>query len=844
MHQRKFSPDQLYGFLPADIEGLDLLVELALDLRWSWNHSADKLWRHLDPALWDLTHNPWVVLQTVSHSQLERQLADASFRRWIQDLVREKEQEASAITWFQEKHAQAPVSCIAYFSMEYMLSEALTIYTGGLGNVAGDQLKSASDLGVPVVGVGLLYQQGYFRQGVDQNGNQQALFPFNDPGQLPVTPVRLPDGEWLRLKIDLPGYPVWLRTWQVQTGRTVLYLLDSNDAGNLPVHRGITSELYGGDKDTRIKQEMILGMGGWKLLRAIGLSPEVCHINEGHTAFAVVERTRDFMKEVGVGFEEALAVTRAGNLFTTHTTLASSFDTFSPSAMEKFFGSFVKNELGIDMKRFMALGRGNPDDQNEPFNMGYLALHGSGAVNGVSQLHGKISQSLFSPVFPRWPVAEVPVGAVTNGVHVPAWDSELADKLWTKTCGKDRWRGSLDALGQNMCCLSDEELWQFRNESRVALVDFVRQRWERQLSVSGYPPEMIGMARYVFNPDVLTLGFARRFVPYKRTNMLLHDPQRLIRLLTDEQRPVQLVIAGKAPPRDETGRSMIRQWVQFIQQHHLYDRIVFLSDHDMFLTEQLVQGVDVWLNMPRYPMEACGTSGMKVLVNGGLNASVPDGWWAEAYSPETGWVIGDGHRDADDATQDRRDAEALYNLLENQIIPEFYTRNDNGIPERWMYKMRKSMADLTPRFSSNRTVREYTEKYYLPAAGKYLKRAAGKGEQGVRLVNAGRELNSRWSGLAFNDVTVTNLGNGYSFSAVVFLNGIDPARVSVEIFANGTNGGDPERIKMSGKSAGNNCEYQGRVVTERPPGDYTLRIIPEYESVAVPLENQLIHWQR
>ncbi len=844
MDRKTFASHQLYGFLPVDIEGVNSLIELALDLRWSWNHAADKLWQHLDPGLWELTHNPWIVLQTVSRNQLERQLADPAFRRSIKDLLKEKQLKTSATTWFQENHSDASLSSVAYLSMEFMLSEALTIYVGGLGNVAGDQLKSASDLGIPVVGVGLLYQQGYFRQEIDQNGIQQLLFPYNDPGQLPITPLRLPDGEWLRLKISLPGYPVWLRAWQVQVGRVKLFLLDSNDAANLPVHRGITSELYGGGPDTRIKQEIILGIGGWRLLRAVGLKPEVCHMNEGHAAFVVLERANDFMKETGCSFETALAVTRAGNLFTTHTAVAAGFDHFNPSMMEQFLNAYAKDELGIGFNNLMALGRRDPDNHAEPFNMAYLALRGSGAANGVSQLHGSVSRRLFQPLYPRWPVPEVPVGSITNGVHMPGWDSELADELWTQACGKDRWKGGLETLEGDISKLSNETLWQFRNLSRSNLIRFTRERLERQLTVSGYPAETVEIARYAFNPNALTLGFARRFVSYKRPNLLLHDPQRLIRILKNAQYPVQLIIAGKAPPFDEAGKEMIQQWIQFIRQHRLHDHVAFLSDHDMFLTEQLVQGVDVWINTPRRPWEACGTSGMKALVNGGINLSVLDGWWAEAYTPEVGWALGDGKEHEDDIRWDAAEAGALYDLLEQKVVPEFYSRNENGIPEKWIERMRKSMAILTPQFSANRTVREYTEKYYLPAAKNYLKRSANKGEQGVRITNTQHELNNSWNAIQFVEVKTRKTEKGYLFTATVFLNGTDPDKILVELYADGKNG-EAEHIKMGGQLLENNhALYKAEVITSRPAGDYTVRIIPSYENISVPLENHLILWQR
>jgi starch phosphorylase len=409
----------IYSLLPTDIEGFDSLAELALDMRWSWNHGADKIWRQLDPGLWELTQNPWVVLQTVSREQLERVLADAVFRKNVDDLLKVKRHAEETHAWFQQTHPQSPLTCVAYFSMEFMLSEALPIYSGGLGNVAGDQLKAASDLGVPVVGVGLLYQQGYFRQVIDKDGAQQALYPYNDPGQLPITPLRKANGEWLRLEIALPGYSVWLRAWQVQVGRVKLYLLDSNDAANFPAHRGITSELYGGGPELRLKQEMLLGIGGWRLLVALDIQPEVCHLNEGHAAFAVLERARSFMQETGQSFEVALASTRAGNLFTTHTAVAAGFDRFTPALVEQYLGRYAKEKLGISLHQLMAMGRLNPNDSSESFNMAYLAIRGSGAVNGVSRLHGEVSRHLFESLFPRWPVDEVPVGHVTNGIHTP-----------------------------------------------------------------------------------------------------------------------------------------------------------------------------------------------------------------------------------------------------------------------------------------------------------------------------------------------------------------------------------------------------------------------------------------
>src|SRR3989475_6783287 len=697
--------------------GIEALTELALNLRWSWNRSTDDLWAQVDPELWALTHNPWVVLQTVSPSRVQDLLARPDFRERVKDLIDRRHQYLSQPAWYQQAHRQSPLTRVAYFSMEFALSEALPIYSGGLGNVAGDQLKAASDLGVPVIGVGVLYQQGYFRQVIAADGSQEALYPYNDPDQLPITPVRNEGGDLLRLPVLLPGQKVWLRAWQVQVGRVVLYLLDSNDPANPPAIRGIASELYGGGAELRLQQEVLLGIGGWRLLRTLRLEPEVCHLNEGHAAFAVLERARSFMEDTRCPFDVALAATRAGNVFTTHTPVSAGFDRFSPALIERFMRRYAEDQLGLSLRDLLALGRENPKDVTEPFNMAYLALRGSGAVNGVSRLHGHVSRRIFQPLFPRWPAGEVPIGHVTNGVHVPSWDSSEAAALWTTSCGRDCWRGITDTLAVDMRGVSDAALWQLRTTARQALIPYARERLARQLAASGAAPAEISQAQQIFDPHALTMGFARRFATYKRPMLLLHDPERLTRLLTNPHRPVQLILAGKAHPHDQDGQAMIQAWVRFIRQRpEVRPHAIFLSDYDMLLSEQLVQGVDLWINTPRRPWEASGTSGMKVLVNGGLNLSELDGWWAEAYTPEVGWAIGDGQEHGDDPAWDATEAETLYAVLEREVIPEFYARDERGIPRRWVARMRESMARLTPTFSTNRAVREYTKQHYLPAA--------------------------------------------------------------------------------------------------------------------------------
>ncbi len=825
-------------------ETVDPLTELALDLRWSFNHSADKIWQQLDPELWDLTHNPWVILQTVSQEKLRSVKGDPDFQELLAQVHRKKRTVDQSAGWFQLAHPNAPLTAVAYFSMEFMLSEALPIYSGGLGNVAGDQLKTASNLGLPVVGVGLLYQQGYFRQEIDGNGRQQALYPFNDPSQLPITPLREPNGEWLRLSLDFPGAPLWIRTWQVKLGRTKLYLLDTNDPVNLPVHRGITGELYGGGPELRLKQEYVLGIGGWRLLQTLGLQPEVCHLNEGHAAFAVLERARSYMAENRQKFDVALNVTRAGNLFTTHTPVDAGFDRFPPSLMEKYFKSYAE-DLSISLQELLALGRKDHADSFEPFNMAYLAIRGSAAINGVSQLHEEVSRRIFQGLFPRWPEVEVPVTHVTNGVHMPTWDSAEADRIWEHACGKERWHGSTKDLEKDFRRVSDADLWKLRADGRKCLVDYIRKVHVRQLTGRGASREDLAHAAEALDIDTLTLGFARRFATYKRPNLLLHDPQRLVGLLTSRGRPVQLVLAGKAHPQDWEGQNMIREWFEFSRRPELRSRVVFLSDYDLLMAERLVQGVDVWINTPRRPWEASGTSGMKVLVNGGLNLSELDGWWAEAYSPDAGWAIGDRKEHGNDPSWDAAEAEAIYTLLEREVIPAFYTRDERGIPLGWVGRMRESMARLTPAFSTNRVVRQYTEEYYLPAAANYSGRSAKGGQFGVDLLKWQAELSTHWPKIRFGSATLERQEQEHVFKVQVFLDDLDPDSVCVELYAEGQNAGAPVRHPMNRGEAlvgVNGFLYIAKTRVDRPVTDYTPRIIPRRSGAFVPLEAAFILW--
>jgi starch phosphorylase len=824
--------------------GIKALNELALNLHWSWNHAADALWEALDGNLWQTTHNPWVILQTVSEEKVNALLATQDFQSLLSSLLHHNRKFFSSDAWFQKTHPAAGLSSIAYFSMEFMLTEALPIYSGGLGNVAGDQMKAASDLGVPVIGVGLLWGQGYFRQDFDSDGNQRALYPVNDPGQLPIQPLRRANGEWLRLQIHLPGAKIWLRCWQVLVGRAKLFLLDANDFANTAAHRGITSELYGGDAEMRLKQEIVLGIGGWRLLRELGINPEVCHLNEGHAAFAVLERARYYMADHQVSFELALAITRAGNLFTTHTAVPAGFDRFAPELICKYLAHYAKDELAIPMEGLLAFGRQDANDASEAFNMAYLALRGSCQVNGVSKLHGQVSRQIFQSLFPRWPQAEVPIGSVTNGIHVPTWDSVEADRLWTKVCGADRWRDDRP-LADDVRKLTDGELWQMRTDVRKEMLAKTRVRHTRQLSAEGSPQFDVSD---LLKNDALTIGFARRFATYKRPDLLLHDPDRLIRLLTNPQRPVQLVLAGKAHPEDIPGQALIKQWNDFIDRPEVRGYVVFLSDYDMQMAQELVKGMDLWINTPRRPWEACGTSGMKVLANGGLNVSELDGWWAEAYTPEVGWAIGDGQEHGEDSAWDATEVESLYSLLEQQIIPEFYDRNPQGMPSRWLARVRESMAILTPEFSASRAIRDYTTDHYLPAAARYIARSANEGQLGSEILEWRRAIEDQWKTLRFGEVTVETTDGQHRFQIRVNVGGLHPDQFRIELYAGstGTTDSTPEIVAACGSS----LELSGEVAfsaccaANRPASDYTARLVPSHMGAMLPLESGQILWQR
>jgi glycogen phosphorylase len=835
------------NYLPRSLPPeLQILFEFSLDLRWTWSHAGDALWRYIDDDIWEKTRNPWMLLQNVQKERLEALLQDQTFQIKLTELKQERTEYYSQEGWFQCEYPKCDLGTIAYFSMEYGLGEALPIYAGGLGMLAGDLLKAASDLNVPVVGVGLLYQQGYFRQMIDIQGAQQAFFPYNEPASLPIRPALDKQGNRLTILLELPARELFLRVWEVQVGRVSLYLLDSNDLMNSPVDQAITAELYGGSQEKRLLQEIVLGIGGWRLLEALEIKPEICHLNEGHAAFVALERIRAFQKQNQVTFAEALWATRAGNVFTTHTPVSAGFDRFSPKLIQQYLNGMIQT-LGISFNQFLSLGQTSTEHVDESFNMTYFALRTCAAANGVSRLHGQVSQQLFNHLYPHWPIGEIPVGYITNGVHVPTWDSSFTDALWTQVCGKQRWTGKVDALQQQIEAIGDETLWTFRSESRTKLVHYIRQRVIEKLRLRGAPDDEQVLVQTIFDPNTLTLGFARRFAEYKRPTLLLHDPERLTRLLTNSHFPVQLVIAGKAHPADREGQRLVQELANFVRRPEVREHVVFLADYDMAMAEQFVQGVDVWINTPRRPWEACGTSGMKLLANGGLNLSELDGWWAEAYTPEVGWALGDGQTHAE-PEWDAVEADELYRVLEEQIIPEFYQRDERGIPSDWVARIRASMSTLAPEFSSNRMLRDYVENYYLPATSQYRKRIDNHAAVSKGLAHWQQQIAQHWSAIYMQNLQVESSASGHHLSLHVYLDDLSAESVRAEIFADAQ--GNLEAFcqimerKAALPGAVNGYLYEATVPTDRSADDYTPRLVPAHDHANIPAEEFHIKWYR
>lgn len=700
---------------------LEPLRQLAYNLRWSWNHPTERLFARLEPQLWESTnHNPVLLLSSITDDRLEAVAVDSDFVADLQSAVADLETYVSDdSTWFRQEHGDTGGPLIAYFSAEFGLTEALPIYSGGLGVLAADHLKSASDLGLPLVAVGLLYQHGYFKQQLSESGWQEERYDLNDFERLPLRLRRREDGTPLLVETPFPGRTVYAQIWQAQVGRIPLYLLDTNVPTNQPEDQDITDQLYGGDVETRIRQELVLGIGGYRALELLGLQPSVYHMNEGHSAFLSLERTRRLMETRGISFAESHRVACAGSVFTTHTPVAAGHDYFPPDLMDRYLGQY-REGLGISRWDFLALGRHNPYDDGEWFCQTILALRMSAYSNGVSKLHGEVSRQMWQKLFPERQESDVPIGHITNGVHLPSFVSSSVEDLCNQYLGSD-WREerAIEKLREQFERIPPEELWRIRSRKRAELVRYVRERVRADSSRRGDTEYSNGN---LLNADVLTIGFARRFATYKRATLLLRDPERLAGILANPAIPVQVVFAGKSHPRDEGGKELIRCIVELSRQKPFKGRLVFLEDYNIGVARHLVQGVDVWLNNPQRPLEASGTSGMKAAANGVLNLSTLDGWWDEAWTMSAGsphppgWAIGQGETYADSNYQEQVEADALYHLLEQEVAPLFYNRDEEGLPQEWIARMKSAMYTVSPQFNTDRMVRDYTECYYLPAA--------------------------------------------------------------------------------------------------------------------------------
>jgi len=781
-----------YLVVPSLPERLRRLKDVAYNLWWCWNHDALWLFRRLDQELWEKCgHNPVKMLSQMTQDRLNAVAQDKGLVNHFDRVCTAMDAYMNGPKWYDSiYHLEGDSSgkgTIAYFSAEFGLNECLPIYSGGLGILAGDHLKSASDLGLPLVGVGLLYRQGYFQQYLNADGWQQEAYPDNDFYNMPVQLMMREDGRPIRFHIELVDHEVVVQLWKVQVGRVDLYLMDTNLRCNRVEDRQITAQLYGGDTEMRIRQEILLGIGGIEALNTLGIKPKVCHMNEGHAAFLSIERIRLAMQEYNVRFAQAKEAMNSGHVFTTHTPVPAGHDVFSPALMEKYFSKYSR-QLGLSWQDFLALGRNNPADNQEPFSMTVLALRLSTRRNGVSQLHGEVSRKLCGGVWKNVPTDEVPITSITNGIHERSWISTDMNELLDRYLGPE-WseQTSKGEIFQRVDRIPDEELWRTHERRRERLVAFARRHLRKQLLRRGASPQEIAMADEVLDPEALTIGFARRFATYKRGTLLFRDIERFTKIISDKDRPVQIIFAGKAHPRDAEGKAFIRQLIHYIREDVFRRRVVFLENYDMNVARYLVQGVDVWLNTPRRGMEASGTSGMKVLANGGINMSILDGWWCEGYLQDTGWAIGQGESYEDRDYQDEVESHALYDLLEKDVVPLFYERGSDRLPRGWTRLMKNSMRKLIAQFSTSRMVAEYSQGFYMPSTTRYEEFMKNGMEKAKTLADWKESIHDRW-----NEVSVTKadiitrgevqVGGKLEVRCQVHLGSIDPNDVAVELY--------------------------------------------------------------
>ena len=792
-------PIRTFAVIPNLPAPLERLRTLAYNLRWAWSHPTLDLFRRLDSDLWESCgHNPVSMLGKIDQARLLAAAVDEAFLSQLDHVATSLDAYMSGgkTAWFSRQHGAGNVPLVAYFSAEFGITESLSIFAGGLGILAGDHLKSASDLGVPLVGVGLLYQLASFKQRLNNAGWQQELFIDNDFANLPLTLQKYPDGTPLTVTVPMAGRDAYAQVWRVQVGRVSLFLLDTNLALNQAAEdRAITAQLYGGDRETRIRQELMLGLGGYRALEALGIRPTVFHMNEGHSAFLGLERVRKLMNDQHLSFREAAEEAAASLVFTSHTPVEAGHDYFSPGLMARYMRDYATS-FGISWEEFLGLGRRSPTNDHEEFCMTALALRLASFSNGVSKLHGEVSRGMWADLWPGLPTDEVPIGHVTNGVHFQSWVSADLHQLYDRYLGP-RWREKPAdrEVWRHVESIPSEELWRCHERRRERLVAFSRARLIDEMKRRGAPLAEIRACEDALDSRILTIGFARRFATYKRANLFLRNPDRLVRILNDTQRPVQIILAGKAHPSDDAGKELIRRIVTLIRERGLRSRLVFLEDYDMTVARYLVQGADIWLNTPLRPLEACGTSGMKAAANGVMNLSALDGWWAEAWVPDIqgvrlspGWAIGRAETYPDRETQDQVEAETFYDLLETDLAPTFYDRRADGIPRRWLARMKATITTLSPVYNSHRMVREYVENSYLVAHQRHGALAA-QGAANARQLAAWKEkVRACWPQVRIDSVETrseseVSVGGEVKSRAKVWLGPLSPDEVSVELYA-------------------------------------------------------------
>ena len=846
-----------FTVVPALPKPIARLRELAYNLWWCWNPDGFDLFRRLDFDLWEeVEHNPVRLLSTISQARLEQAANDRAYLAQMDRVLDSLYVYMSQRTWFDEHHKDRADGVIAYFSMEFGIHESLPIYSGGLGVLAGDHLKSASDLGLPMAGVGLLYRQGYFHQYLTSDGWQLEDYPHYEFHQLPISPERTADGEPVRVEVEMRGRPVSVQIWRCQVGRVPLYLLDADVPENRSEDRQITAQLYGGDREMRIRQEVLLGVGGVRALDALGVQPSVCHMNEGHSAFLALERIVMLMERHGLTFAEAREAVAASNVFTTHTPVPAGIDTFAPHLVDTYVGHYAA-KMGISRQDFLGVGRVDPTNNNEPYCMAILALRLAGGTNGVSALHGGVSRDMWKRVWPGVTTGEVPIGSVTNGVHVRSWLSLDMAQLFDRYLGPDWADDPVDKkIWERVDEIPDAELWRTHERRRERLVAVTRQKLREQYRRRGAPPVELKFAEEVLDPDSLTIGFARRFAPYKRATLLFRDVERITQILTDPDRPAQIIFAGKAHPNDNMGKELIKQVIQIARRPELRRKIVFIEDYDINFARYLVQGTDVWLNTPTPLHEASGTSGMKVPPNGGINFSCMDGWWPEACDGENGWSIGDGRAYQDQTYQDHVESESLYDLLDKEIIPLFYDRTADGLPRRWLARMKASMRTIPPVFNTNRMVVDYLEKYYLRAGERWQHLTKDGMDASKRLAHWKQEMGRRWSQVRIMNVQASEneelaVGDSLEVQARVHLGAITPDEVTVELFYGSIDpqhgqiaNGQAEVMSCQGEATTDGTFRYGGAIPCRKSGQhgYAVRIVPHNEDLLNRYAAGLIMW--